>query len=207
MRGGIGLFLAATLLMSLSPGPNVFLLVSLGLRDGAAAVLKASAGIAVASVIFLAVSALGLVAAFAASALLFRGVCYAGAAYLVYLGLRMLLGARRGPGDTAVDTVRPLPRPFLQGFVTHLANPKAVLYWSALLPQFLDLRVPLAPQVLRFGSLGIVLDVIVLSSYGLFAAAARRGAAPGGLQRAVNIAGGGFFVCAGVLLALAQYRA
>ena len=126
---------------------------------------------------------------------------------LVYLGLRMLLGARHAVAGAATESVRPLPRPFLQGFVTHLANPKAVLYWSALLPQFLALGVPLAPQVLLFGSLGIVLDVIVLSSYGLFAAAARRGAVPGGLQRAVNIAGGAFFVCAGVLLALAQYRA
>jgi homoserine/homoserine lactone efflux protein len=169
-------------------------------------VLKASAGIAVASMIFLAVSALGLVAAFAASALLFRAVCYAGAAYLLYLGVRMLLGARRGVPDIAA-TVRPLPRPFLQGFVTHLSNPKAMLYWSALLPQFLDLHAALAPQVILLGSLGIVLDVIVLSGYGLFAAAARRGAVPGGLQRAVNVVGGAFFVCAGALLAFAQYRA
>ena len=206
MRGGIGLFLVATLLMSLSPGPNVFLLVSLGLRDGAAAVLKASAGIAVASVIFLAVSALGLVAAFAASALLFRAVRYAGAAYLVYLGIRMLWAVRSGVAETATDT-RPLPRPFVQGFVTHLANPKAMLYWSALLPQFLDLHAALAPQVVQLGGLAIVLDVIVLASYGLSAAAARRRAMPGGLQTAVNVAGGLFFVCAGVLLALSQYRA
>jgi threonine/homoserine/homoserine lactone efflux protein len=206
MRGTLGLFLAATLLMSLSPGPNVFLLVSLGLRDGAAAVLKASAGIALASLLFLAVSALGLVAVFAASALLFRAVCYAGAAYLVYLGVRMLRGARRAAAGFA-GAVRPVPRPFLQGFVTHLANPKAVLYWSALLPQFLDLKAALAPQVVLLGSLGIVLDVIVLSGYGLSAAAARRGAVPGRLQPAVSVAGGAFFICAGALLAYAQFRA
>jgi homoserine/homoserine lactone efflux protein len=206
MGGSVGLFLAATLLMSLSPGPNVLLLVSLGLRDGAAAVLKASAGIAAASAIFLAVSALGLVAAFAASALLFRAVCYAGAAYLVYLGVRMLLGAWRGAAGAQTQVVRPLPRPFLQGFVTHLANPKALLYWSALLPQFLDLKAPLVRQVLGLGVLGIVLDVLVLTGYGLFAAAARRSALPGSLQRAANIAGGTFFVGAGALLALAQLR-
>jgi homoserine/homoserine lactone efflux protein len=206
MRGNVGLFLAATLLMSLSPGPNVFLLVSLGLRDGAAAVLKASAGIAVASLIFLAVSSLGLVAVLAASAPLFRAVCYLGAAYLIYLGVRMLLGARRG-ATNIVATVRPLPQPFLQAFVTHLSNPKALLYWSALLPQFLDPHAAMASQVILLGSLGIVLDVIVLSGYGLLAAAARRGTVPGGLQRAVNVAGGAFFVCAGALLAFAKYRA
>jgi len=133
-------------------------------------------------------------------------VCYAGAAYLVYLGIRMLWTVRSGTAEKTADT-RPLPRPFVQGFITHLANPKAMLYWSALLPQFLDLHAALAPQVVLLGSLAIVLDVIVLASYGLFAAAARRGAVPGGLQRAVNIAGGLFFVCAGVLLALTQSRA
>ena len=204
MPGAFGLFLAATLLMSLSPGPNVLLLVSLGLRDGAAVVLKAVAGIAVASALFLAVSALGLVAILAASVLVFRIVCYAGAAYLVYLGIRMLLGVRRAHIDSA--TLRPLPRPFLQGFVTHLSNPKAILYWSALLPQFVDRQVALAPQVIVLGSVGIVLDMFVLGAYGLFAAAARRSVVPRGMQRVVNLVGGGFFVCAGALLALAQYR-
>lgn len=203
MSGQFGLFLLATLLMSLSPGPNVFLLVSLGLRDGAAAVLRASGGIALASLLFLAVSALGLVAVLAASSVLFDAVCLSGAAYLAWLGLGLLRGAVSAsqsvaamPGDAASR------RPFLQGFVTHLANPKAVLYWSALLPQFVDAGQPLASQVAVLGSSGIVLDVVVLCGYGLAAAAAREGGLASGLQRSVNVVCGLFFIAAGLLLAV-----
>lgn len=203
MSGHFALFLMATLLMSLSPGPNVFLLVSLGLRDGASAVLRASGGIALASLLFLSVSALGLVAVLAASALLFDAVCLSGAAYLAWLGLGLLRGAARASGEpVAPPAGTTTTRPFLQGFVTHLANPKAVLYWSALLPQFVDVHRPLAAQVTFLGSSGIVLDVAVLCAYGLIAAAARKGGVSGGLQRAVNMACGGFFIAAGVLLAV-----
>lgn len=201
MGSHFGLFLFATLLMSLSPGPNVFLLVSLGLRDGASAVLRASGGIAVASAVFLLVSAFGLAAVIMASAGLFKALRLAGAAYLAWLGLRMLWGARRA----AVADILPgaaVARPFLQGLVTHLANPKAVLYWSALMPQFLDARRPLAAQVAVLGSSGIVLDVIVLCAYGLAAAAARQGGLSAGLQRGVNIVCGCFFLATGIVLML-----
>ena len=77
---------------------------------------------------------LGL-AALTASAILFAFVRYAGAAYLVYLGVRMILGSRGTPSAQAEPT-RTAPG-FMQGFVTHLSNPKAVLYWTALLPQFI----------------------------------------------------------------------
>ena len=202
---GIGLFLVATGLMSLSPGPNVLMLLSLGLRDGKTAVLKAVAGIAAASLIFLLVSALGLVAALTASVWLFRAVTLAGAGYLVYLGVRLVLGSGRAMVVSDLQG-RPLPRPFLQGFVTHLANPKAMLYWSALLPQFLDTGRALAPQVVGMGLAGIALDVVILTAYGLSAAAARRNAVSPRFQRLSCLAGGVFFVCAGVLLALAQFR-
>jgi threonine/homoserine/homoserine lactone efflux protein len=200
MSGNFGLFLLATLLMSLSPGPNVLLLVSLGLRDGATAVLRASGGIAVASLLFLVVSALGLVALLVASAPVFHALCIVGAGYLAWLGLRMIWSAR---ADTQVAAAGAEGgrRPFLQGFVTHIANPKAVLYWSALLPQFLDPRQPLASQVAVLGASGLVLDVAVLCGYGLAASAVRQGAPSAGLQRVLNLVGGLFFLVVGALLA------
>jgi homoserine/homoserine lactone efflux protein len=201
-----GLFLLATLLMSLSPGPNVFLLLSLGLRDGAMAVMRASGGIAAASLLFLCVSALGLVALLAASALLFDAVCLAGAAYLTWLGLGLLRGAAEPLEAVSSQPAFHSGRPFTQGFLTHLANPKAVLYWSALLPQFVDAHRPLAGQVTVLGFSGIVLDVVVLCGYGLAAAAVRKGGLAQGLQRSVNIACGVFFIAAGVLLAVSAAR-
>ena len=201
-----GLFVLATLLISLSPGPNVFLLLSLGLRDGAGAVLRAVGGIAVASLLFLMVSALGLVAALTASLLLFRIVSGVGALYLMYLGVRLIVASRRGATLPTATPLRPLPRPFVQGFVTHLANPKAMLYWSALLPQFIVPQRGLAAQVLMLGCIAIGLDATILTGYGLFAAAARRSALSGRFERGIMLVGGVFFVCAGALLGVAQWR-
>ena len=205
MSGQFGLFLLATLLLSLSPGPNVFLLVSLGLRDGAAAVLRASAGIAAASAVFLLVSALGLIALLTAYAPLFQALCIAGAAYLMWLGFGMLWGIRAAVA-AGEGKLGQAAAPFVQGFVTHIANPKAVLYWSALLPQFLDARRSPAAQVMLLGSSGIALDVVVLCGYGLVASAARRGSLSAGMQRTVNFTGGLFFVAVGVLLLLNAAR-
>ena len=87
-----------------------------------------------------------------------------------------------------------------------IANPKAVLYWSALLPQFLDARRSPAAQVMLLGSSGIALDVVVLCGYGLVASAARRGSLSAGMQRTVNFTGGLFFVAVGVLLLLNAAR-
>lgn len=202
----LGLFCAATVLMSLSPGPNVFLMLALGLREGGASVLKAAAGIALASLGFLLVSALGLVAALTASAVLFSAVSYLGAAYLAYLGLRMILASRGHDVDATLQS-RPLARPFVQGVVTHLANPKAMLYWSALFPQFVDASRPLTPQVLLLGLIGITIDVILLSAYGLSAARARRGTISRRLERLTHLVGGSFFVIVALLLAAARLNA
>jgi homoserine/homoserine lactone efflux protein len=210
------LYLAATLLMCLSPGPNVLLMISLGLRDGRRAVLPAVGGIVAASLLFLTVSALGVAAALAASATLFAVVRYAGAAYLVYVGVQLVLaGLRLRSAGSAATTVRPAPaddasapshrgRFGWQGFVTHLSNPKAVVFWTALLPQFIDPSRAFAPQVVALGGIGIAMDAAVLAGYGFAAAATRHYAPTARFTRGIDVAAGAFFVLTGVLLALAH---
>lgn len=212
------LYLTATLLICLSPGPNVLLMISFGLRDGRPSVLRAFAGVVSASLLFLVVSALGVAAALHASTTLFAAVRYAGAAYLVYLGVRLLVAAARasparttagdGAPATTGDPAR-APRPaganaYWQGFVTHLSNPKAILFWSALLPQFLDTGRAVAPQIVFLGLLGIAMDAVVLAGYGLAAAATRHFAPTLAFTRWVDVAAGTFFVLAGALLAFAR---
>jgi homoserine/homoserine lactone efflux protein len=210
------LYLVATLLICLSPGPNVLLMISLGLRDGRSAILPAVAGIVAASLLFLTVSALGVAAALAASATLFAIVRYAGAAYLVYVGAQLLVAGLRATGSgsmpaAAVSASAPATaaahgrrRVVWQAFVTHLSNPKAVVFWTALLPQFIDPARAYAPQVVVLGGLGIAMDAAVLAGYGLAAAATRHYAPTAKFTRWIDLAAGAFFVLTGVLLALAH---
>jgi homoserine/homoserine lactone efflux protein len=199
----LGLYAAATLLICLSPGPNVLLMISLGLRSGSPAVLRGVAGVLSASLVYLAVAALGLVAALTASRLAFTVVRYLGAAYLVYIGLALVVGSLRSGSQAAVEPPRP-GRAFWQGFITHLSNPKAVLFWTALLPQFLDPRAALAPQILLLGLLAMLMDAIVLSGYGLSAAAARHRLPSSRFAHWMNLVAGVFFTVTGTLLALAH---
>lgn len=210
---GLAVYLAATFLLCLSPGPNVMLCVSLGLRDGPRSVYAGVAGIATASLAFLSVSALGLVAALAAAPRLFAAIRWAGAAYLVWLGVRLLLAGWRAaagppppPGAKPASTPTPGRRIYVQALATHLSNPKAVLFWTALLPQFIDPARPAAPQVVVLGLLGNALDAVVLTAYGLSAAATRRVAPGAGYTHWVDLAAGTFFVIAGTLLAFARLQ-
>lgn len=229
----LALYLFATFLMCLSPGPNVMLMISLGLRDGFATVLRAVAGIGVASLMFLTVSALGVAAALHASSTLFAVVRYAGAAYLVYLGVRLIVaGLKAGAAESAAEgapagaavtspatpdtAALQVPRAsdhapsargaFLQGLVTHLSNPKAVLYWTALLPQFIDTARPVAAQTVTLGLIGIAMDLCILAGYGLAAAGTRHLGVTARYTRWIDLAAGTFFVVAGTLLALAKGR-
>lgn len=216
------LYLVATLLMCVSPGPNVLLMISLGLRHGSSAVLRGVLGIVTASLIFLAVSALGVVAALVASPRLFGLIRYAGAAYLVYVGIRLLLAAATSPASTAAslagapveskapDLAAPTPRPearhgaWWQGFVTHISNPKAVVFWSAILPPFVAMERAVAPQIVVLGLTGIAIDAAVLTAYGLFAAGARRAVSGPRLHRWLDGVAGVFFVGVGGWLLAAQ---
>lgn len=221
----LALYLFATLLMCLAPGPNVMLMISLGLRDGSATVLRGVAGIGAASLVFLTISAFGVAAALHASATLFAIVRYAGAAYLVYLGVRLLIAGLKAPAacDALVATsldggatangsdasaagrgATTARGAFWQGFATHLSNPKAVLYWTALLPQFVDATRPIAAQTVTLGLIGIAIDMVTLAGYGLTAAATRRLGLTQRYTRWVDVAAGAFFMVTGALLALAH---
>jgi homoserine/homoserine lactone efflux protein len=161
-------------LFAATPGPAVLLTagqaISRGFFAGFAVILGTQAG----NLVYFVLSAAGLGAILVASETAFTAVKYAGAAYLIWLGLRTIRHARRALEPAAAQKVPVWRHPFTQGLVNQLANPKSILFWGALFPQFVDYRA--GNVVLQFAILavtGIVADIVILSGY---AAAAARGA-------------------------------
>jgi homoserine/homoserine lactone efflux protein len=130
-------FISAHVMMSLTPGPAVLLVSSQGMARGFRARLAASLGILAGNSVYFALSVAGLGVILATSAILFTCIKWAGAAYLVWMGIRTLRNARRVAGGTAPRPVPVSEHGFVQGLVKQLANPKSILFFGALLPQFI----------------------------------------------------------------------
>ena len=198
------LFCATETVLCFTPGPAVLLVVSLSLTRGGAAGLGASLGILAANAAYFVLSATSLGAVLLASWELFSLIKWLGAAYLVWLGLRLIAAAfRRAPLAPADDGIRPARRlgSFSHGFVTQGANPKSLLFFTAILPQFIDPLHPVASQVAVLGVSSVVIELAVLS---LYVAACRRARGWAEQPRAsgwLQAAGGTLLVVAGVRLA------
>jgi threonine/homoserine/homoserine lactone efflux protein len=152
------LFLAAGLLLNVTPGPDMALVMGRSLRDGARAGAVAALGIGAGAFVHIAAAALGLSVILATSAFAFAVVKWVGAAYLVVIGLMMLL-ARPAAATADGATLKPasLAAVFAQGFLTNVLNPKVALFFLAFLPQFID---PAAPnKALAFVVLGLAFNV------------------------------------------------
>ena len=199
------LFLGATLLASLAPGPVVLLTIAVSLRAGLGPALRAIFGICTGSLSYLLVAMAGLLAVLVAHRPLFHAVQIAGAGYLVYLGARMAWGGLMVAPAADVGTAA-YQRPYVDGLVTQLSNPKAILYWTALLPPFLDAARPIPQQLLLLVSIGITVDIVVLAAYAYGAASVRRWLQDPRYQRWMSLVAGALFTTTGVALALSNIR-
>ena len=135
---GYWLFLVSGILLNLTPGQDTMFILGRSLTGGVRAGVAAALGICVGSIGHTLAAALGLSAILATSSLAFTGVKLAGAAYLTYLGVRLLL-SRAPHAEPVIAAAQGAPGPvFVQGIVTNLLNPKVALFFLALLPQFID---------------------------------------------------------------------
>jgi threonine/homoserine/homoserine lactone efflux protein len=135
---GYWLFLISGILLNLTPGQDTMFILGRSLTGGVRAGIAAAFGICVGTIGHTLAAALGLSAILATSSLAFTLVKLAGAAYLTYLGVRLLL-TRAPRVEPATAASQAAPRPvFVQGVVTNLLNPKVALFFLALLPQFID---------------------------------------------------------------------
>jgi threonine/homoserine/homoserine lactone efflux protein len=166
------LFAAATIVLLVVPGPAVLYIVTRSVAQGRGAGLVSVLGVHTGSLVHVAFAAVGVSALLYASATAFTVVRYAGAAYLVFLGVRKLLG--RGPTDgEPVEAPRaPRGRLYAQGVVVNVLNPKTAIFFLAFLPQFVNpARGPVAPQILALGVCFIALGIVSDGSYALLASA------------------------------------
>jgi homoserine/homoserine lactone efflux protein len=148
--------------LCLTPGPAVLLVLSTALGRGFRSGLGAALGILAANTVYFGLSATGVVAAHAVSRDLFAVIRWIGAGYLVWIGLRMLRSHRPGQAS-AVPVV--LARSFARGFVVQSANPKAVVFFVALLPQFINPAAPVPEQVLILAASSLFIELLVLAGY------------------------------------------
>ena len=192
-------FLAATVLIAISPGPGAALSMSNGLRYGYRTALRGIGGLQCALAIQVGIVALGLGAVLATSAVAFDIVRYLGAGYLVWLGIQKW----RAPVE-AIDAGEQRARRkdlFVEGLLVNLTNPKAIVFVAALVPQFIDPAQTQWPQFLVILLTMCGVDVIVMSGYALLASRLRRWLHDPESLQAQNRFFGSIFIGVGMLLA------
>ncbi len=199
-------FSAAAIALIVVPGPAVLYIVGRSVSQGRSHGLISALGVATGVIVHTAAAAFGVSVIVAESAVAFSALKYAGAAYLVYLGIQKI---RRPSALGAAAADQPfisLRRTYAQGFVVNVLNPKTALFFLALLPQFVDTdRGAAAPQIVVLGVLFGVLALISDSTWAFVssAAAERLRRSERALQR-LDRGAGAIFIGLGVLAALSH---
>jgi threonine/homoserine/homoserine lactone efflux protein len=197
-------YVAASFALALLPGPIVTLVIANGLRHGTRAALTNIAGTQTGLAIIIGVLAVGLTSLMATMGYWFEWVRFAGAAYLIWLSIKLV----RSPDSLeATDAPPPPPRGgfFLQGFIVLLSNPKVLVFFGAFIPQFVDMNRDTFPQVIL---LGLTFNVIAALTDGAYGVIAGRAGKMLSVRRARTISrvSGGFMIGGGLWLALLRAR-
>ena len=198
-------FVAACLALALLPGPVVTLLIANGLRHGTRAALINIAGVQTGLLIMIGVVAVGLTSLMATMGYWFDWLRFAGAAYLVWLGIKLIRFPVEGIGS---DAPPPPPRGgfFLQGLLVLLSNPKLLIFFGAFLPQFMDMTRPdHAAQATILGVTFMVVAGLTDAIYALLAGRARK-LFSARRTRLVSRISGSFMIGGGIWLALTRAR-
>jgi threonine/homoserine/homoserine lactone efflux protein len=196
-------FLAACIALALLPGPVVTLVIANGLRHGTRAALTNILGVQVGLAIVIGVVAVGLTSLMATMGYWFDWVRFAGAAYLVWLGIKLI----RTPVEGVSAQAPPPPRGgfFLQGFLVLLSNPKVLVFFGAFIPQFMDMSRDHVSQVALLGVTFMITGAITDSIYAILAGRARKFFSAR-RTRLLSRVSGGFMIGGGVWLALTRAR-
>jgi len=208
----LALFVVSGLLLNIMPGPDSLLIMTRSATQGWRAGSAAALGIGTGTFVHIVGAALGLSAILATSAAAFTIVKLAGAAYILYLAVGMLLSKRSSNGAAAPPKIAPLPyrRIYAQGILTNVLNPKVALFFLAFVPQFIDANAP--HKALAFLILGAIFNIngmlwchaLALFTAGFAAKSSARLKQNPAVAQWLNRATGGLFVWLGVKLALAK---
>lgn len=196
------LFLGVMAVMAITPGPaNVFAIAS-GVQRGPRAALVSVAGMNAATLVWFGAAALGLAALVEAFPHAFRLLSIAGGLYVGWLGLKAVWAGVTGATEALRVSGRMGSSAFLDGFAVQIANPKAVLFFTAVLPPFLDPARPPGAQLAAFAAATIGMDVISMSTYALAGVALTRGFARPRFRSGFSIAVGCMLLLAAALILL-----
>ncbi|OYX06061.1 MAG: lysine transporter LysE [Caulobacter vibrioides] len=195
-----GAFLVAMFVMAITPGPANLFAIATGMERGKTAALRGVLGMNAATLVWFGCSALGLGALILTFPKAFHGLALAGAAYLVWLGLKSLWAGIKIVESHASASVRAGRSAFFDGFMVQIANPKILLFFSAVLPPFLDVDRPLVPQLIMFACATIGMDLISMSAYGVGGAALSNRMNEPGFRRGFAILVGVLLITAAVLI-------
>lgn len=193
-------FTAASIVLLLIPGPTILLVISYALGQGWRVALPMAAGVALGDFTAMTLSMLGIGALLMASATVFTVLKWAGAAYLVYLGVKLFRAGGTLEAKANTEATSPFKMLAHAWLVTAL-NPKSITFFVAFLPQFLDTKAALLPQMAIFETTFLVLAFLNAFGYALVAAKARNLFRSERAIRVFNRTGGGLLIGAGVMTA------
>lgn len=203
------LYVAAVFVLTVTPGPSVFMAISTSVEAGPRRAVVAALGSTTVIVGIMVLSMLGLGTALAASETLFTVLKWLGAAYLAWLGLSSLLARPadakpESPGTPAPAATTRLRQFYVRGLLVGASNPKALLFFGALFPQFIDPTAPQAPQFAVLGLTFVCFEMGWLLIYAFSAARARRWLGQPGPARWFRRANGVVFLAAAGLVATSR---
>lgn len=193
-------FLGVMTVMALTPGPANLFSVANGVERGKRAALAGVVGMNAATLVWFGAAALGLGALVTAFPQAFRLISIGGAVYVGWLGISAWRGAFRNSSDPQTPSLRLGRSALLDGFMVQIANPKAVLFFTAVLPPFMDASRPAAPQLALFALATIGMDVVSMSAYGLGGAALARRMGEPRFRRAFGLMTGALLLLAAILI-------
>lgn len=200
-------FAGASIILLAIPGPTVLLVISYALGHGRQASAATVAGVALGDFTAMTASMIGLGALLATSASLFNALKWAGAIYLIYLGVRLWRAPVGRLSSGSPDGTAPAWRIFWHTYAVTALNPKSITFFVAFLPQFLVLSQPILPQMIVFEATFLVLATLNATAYALLATAARTTIRQPHVQRLVNRTGGSLLMGAGLATLLWRERA
>jgi threonine/homoserine/homoserine lactone efflux protein len=198
-------YVATSAIILAIPGPTILLVLSYSISEGRGATIPLVAGVALGDSVAITLSLVGLGTLLATSALWFTVIKSLGGLYLIYLGVRLMRGtAKPLPAQTDassrdVSARAATPRKlFANAFIVTALNPKSIVFFIALLPQFISPAHPATPQLWILGTSFVVLATIGATSYALFATSLRRFLTSPCAQKAYGLLGGGLLCAAGI---------
>ncbi|KAB0642854.1 LysE family translocator [Burkholderia latens] len=205
-----GFFVLAVFLLNVTPGPDTAYIIGRSVAQGRGAGLMSALGISAGCCVHALACAFGLTALLAASAAAFTVIKLVGAAYLIYLGVRMIVtkqaAAQTGAQAEPATAAKPLRQLFMQGFWTNVLNPKVVLFFVSFFPQFVSADSPhKALPFLALGSVFVVMSTVWTSIVAWVAGSVtQRFSGKPGVKKWLDRTVGSVFVGLGLRLAAAQ---